>query len=222
MNLRLPVPVIAVDEKWCGTSVIPAAELARILEAEDIILRARRLGAEYLQIARQQRQQWRKKNRRHQLQRQRAQRRHFAKCRMQAKEDGSASAMTWLVEQNNWQQQVYRHMARQIVQQLTQRLMQVSTSFPWERLLETEVTHLYREFQHEPGLTLRVSPRMFDNLTDEFKSLPVNIESSPALAEGHAMLENHLIRIELQLPRQLEQLCEALGALTWEQLNESD
>ncbi|MCT4700521.1 hypothetical protein MUA02_01185 [Enterobacteriaceae bacterium H20N1] len=222
MNLPFSVPVIFVDSEWRGCTVIPAAELSRILEAEDIIHRGRCLAAEYLQTARRQRQRWRAKNRRHLLQRQRAQRRHYAKCFQQAREKGAAAAIGWMVEQHGWQQQVYRHLTQQIVQQLALRLMQMSASFPWEQLLEAEVMDLYREFQHEPALTLRVSPRMRENLPETLKTLPVSIESSPDLSEGSALLENHLMRIELKLPHQLEMVCNALNALTWEQLNEPD
>lgn len=220
MNLSLPI--ITVDSEWRGADVIPATELAQMLQAEDIVCRARRQAAAYLQTARRQRKRWRAKNRLYLRQCQQAQRRYYIKSFREAREAGSAAAISWLVEQNRWQQGAYRHLTRQIGRQLAQRLRNMSGSFPWEQLLESEVTALYREFQQEPGLTLRVSPEMFASLPDALTALPINIECGSDLNRGHALLENHLVRIELKLSRQLEQLCEALETLTWEQLNEPD
>jgi len=222
VNIPAALNMVTLEQNGAAQTLIPAAEMARLQQAQDIIQSARQRAIAYLQTARIQRRQQRKRSQRRLAQQQRGWRRHYDRQFALAKEKGTQAALQWLVDQQQWERLVYQRLTHEIASQLSQRLREISQHLPWEKLLFEQLGPLYKELQTQPSLTLKVAPALYERLPTEVKALPLVIEQQENLPPGDAVLENQLVRVELKLPGQLEQLCDALATLRWEQLYEPD
>lgn len=216
------IKILSIDQPWSGGCLIPAEEMAKLQQADDIIQTARDRAAVYLRSARKRRREKRAHFLKRLAQLERARRRRYEERFRQAKEEGVEAALGWVVDQQLWEQKVYKRLLRQVCEQLSDRLRTISSTFPWEQLLAEQLAPLCQEFRSSAPLTLKVASTMFNVLPEEVLVMPVNVERDETLAYGHALLETPLVRIELRLPAQIDQLCEALSRLQQEALNEPD
>lgn len=220
MNISAALNLISLEQSVASRPVIPAHEIDRLLQAQNIIEVARQRAAEYLQSARQQRGEARARFQRRMAQQRRGWRRHYRKIFAQAKMDGTEAALNWLVDQQRWEHLVYQRLTKQIAGLLSERLQVISRDLPWEGLLFEQLGPLCNELQNAHPLTLKISPALSRCLSQDVLALPLTVEQDESLAFGDALLETQLVRVELKLPGQINLLCEALEKLSWEALRE--
>ena len=212
--------IIRLGGRWSSATVVPRAEMAKLAQAEEIIQDARRRAARYLQQARARNHAQRARLRRRLAQAQRMHQKHCARQLQQAKEQGTNAALGWLIEQQHWEHQVYQRLTHQIAHGLAARLSAISQRIPWEQMLSEQLASLCQEFHDTHPLTLKVAPALFERLPEEILRLPLTVVRDGALLAGDACLESPMVRIELKLPGQIAQLCQALSSLEWTQLYE--
>lgn len=222
MNLWSELNIVIFEQDCQNWSIIPGNELIKLQQAQEIIQSARQRAAQFLLQARRQRLEHRQRFRRGLAQRRRRWQKQYRQRFAQAKEEGTQAALVWLVEQQSWERQVYQRLTQNIAGLLSQRLQEISQRLPWETLLFEHVSPLCNELKGQTSLTLKVAPTLYDNLPAEIASLPLLVEQDHALLPGDARLESPVVCVELKLPGQIAQLCEALETLRWEQLHESN
>lgn len=222
MNISKALNIVILDQNGTSLPIVSASEMAKLTNAQEIIEYARRRAAEHLQSARVQRKGLRAHFRRRMAQQKRAWQKHYRKRFTQAKEKGTEAALHWLVEQHQWELQIYQRLTREISTLMASRLREISRSFPWEEFLFEQVEPLCEELRSQSSLTLKVAADGFEHLSEKVKQLPLTVMKDTSLQAGYAMLESSLVRIEFTLPEQIEKLCDALVTLSWEQLHESD
>lgn len=222
MNLCAELNIVTLKQNKIFGAVISASDMRELHLAEDIIQAARHRAAELLVRAREHRREQRKRFRRRMAQQRRRWHKQNYQSYQAAKEGGAKAALEWLVEQQHWEQHVYRRMTQDIAGLLAQRLREIGQNFPWETLLFEHLSPLCDELRGQSSLTLRVAPAFYPQLPAEIMSLPLAVETDETLPVGEAMLESPVVRVALKLPAQIAQISEALSALRWEQLDESD
>ena len=222
MNLWSELHIITFENNAPGGEIIPVDELKKLQHAQEIIESARMRAAEFLQQARRQRQEQRQRFRRRLAQRRRGWQKQYRRRFAQAKEEGTQAAMVWLVDQQCWERHVYQRLTQNIAGLLAKRLQEISQSLPWETLLFENLAPLCVELQEQTSLILKVAPALYESLPAEVAVLPLQVEQDASMLPGDARLESPVLRIELKLPGQIEQLCEVLKTLRWEQLHEPD
>ncbi|CAI1009447.1 FliH/SctL family protein [Serratia quinivorans] len=217
-----PFSIIEWDQPLGASNLISADELARLQQVEDIIQSARGRAAHYLRLAREQRREMRRRTRRQQAQFHHSARRRRRQHFHQAEQAGTQAALVWLVDQQQWQFQVYQRLMTGITRQLAQRLHQLVADLPWQQLLATQVKQLMDEYPHNHRLNLQVSPLMYDDLRAQLNHLPLTLVADVALAPGQAVLSSDLVQVRLNLPQQLALLCDKVAESGWETLHEPD
>ncbi|HEY3591048.1 MAG TPA: hypothetical protein VGL07_13405 [Buttiauxella sp.] len=222
MNLYHALNIVSLDQCGAWQSVISANDMTKIHQAQDIILAARQRAYEHLQAARAHRLVQRTRFRRRLARQRHAWRRHYQRLFVRAKEDGAQAALHWLVDQHRWEQEACQRLTGEIARLMAARLREISQCFPWEELLFDQVGPLCQELQNQSGLKLKVATALYERLPPEVTSLPLDIECAENLPVGDAQLESKTVRVEIKLSGQIEQICNALTTLRWEQLYEPD
>jgi len=222
VNISQALNIVILDQHGASQPIVPASEMVKLTQAQAIVESARQRAAEHLQLVRVQRREQRARFLRRMAQQRRAWQKQYRTHFTQAKEKGTEAALHWLVEQRQWELQIYQRLTREIATLLASRLRDISRRFPWEELLFEQVEPLCEELQSQSSLTLKVAVDGFEQLPEDVKQLPLTVVKEASLPAGHAVLESSVVRVELTLPGQIEQLCDALATLSWEQLHEPD
>ena len=125
------------------------------------------------------------------------------------------TTVSWLVEAESLQNTVLSHMETRIRTAMAQALQAwVAEHDSGEALLAQILPQVQRYAQHG-NLTLRVPPAQLAQMVAQSPAV-LNCVADDRLSLGQAVLESPLLRLELDLARHAQQMCDQLGGTAQE------
>jgi flagellar biosynthesis/type III secretory pathway protein FliH len=120
-------------------------------------------------------------------------------------------SVVWLVDEQKMEEHIAATLQAKAVQWAADTLREWGGELDWDKLIAERIRQLSRQQVNSGVLVLSCHPnsasRIQELLGDE---LPLRIDVKTGLEPGHAILENSLVRIDIDLRQQLELLADRL------------
>jgi len=198
-----------------GDAALPADTLDAFFSLEGLRQQVRQRAADILRDARNQRHTQRARDRRLFAHRQRRQRLCAKRVYLRAREQGLKASLQWLVDEQQWAQDVARHLMQKTCEQIAVHLQAQIPSLPWENVLQQQLPTLMEEMASGQRLILRLAPTLIEKAQKSLTDLPLIYAPLPEGEEGFAWLENGTARVAIPLTAQLDDLFYQLENLEW-------
>lgn len=169
-----------------------------------------------LQNARRYRHRMRARDRRLFAQRQRSHIRREQQRMQEAEVQGRRSALQWLVSEQNWEKQVMQRLMTSVGNTLADHLQAMMPEMDWGEALAQQLPALIENMDKETKLTLRVPDVVFTQAAEKLAAFPLQLAPTEAGDIDIAVLESDLMRVEIPLGRQLDDVIKQLHELAWE------
>lgn len=170
----------------------------------------------HLQSARRHRHRMRARDRRLFAQRQRSHTRREHQRMKEAEAQGRRSAMQWLVSEQHWETQVMQRLMTSVGRTLADHLQAMMPEMDWSETLVQQLPALMENMDKDTNLVLRVPDAAFARATEKLAAFPLQLAPTEAGDIDIAVLESDLMRVEIPLGRQLDDVIKQLHELAWE------
>lgn len=208
--------------RYCTRKLGVRLDAALLLESDSLdallSLDAEERGAKerihaYLHQARRTRHQNRARDRRLLAQRQRSHMRRERRRFEEAEEQGRRAAVQWLVSEQVWEKQVMCRLMASVGRGLADHLQALLPGLDWSDMLAQQLPALIEGMQQDMGLVLRVPDESLSRVTEKLAPLPVRVVPLGQNTADVAVLENDLMRVEIPLSRQFDDILKQLRQL---------
>lgn len=123
-------------------------------------------------------------------------------------------SVVWLVNEQRLEEQISATLRAKAVQWAADTLRQWGGELDWDELIAKRIRQLSRQHVDSGILVLSCHPESAARIQELLgEEIPMHIDIQTELGTGHAILENSLVRIDIDLKQQLEFLAQSLKEL---------
>lgn len=201
---RPPYRVVTTS---CDSIEIIDAEQLKNIFAQDALLRNSRTRAMHYLLAA------RKRAHAHRLVVNERAQREVKQAFEKMKSEASDAALTWLVQEQTWAQNLYEAIAERMYQSLRSQLYILFDSLPWDDLLLDIIEKVVQEARMGSIVNVYVSSDCYNSLSARLSTEYIHIHKDHTIKAGTAIVENTVMRVQIDLRSQLDNLLEQIGRL---------